>query len=308
MPDLSVIIVSHNTRALLARCLASLEAAAAAAALATEIIVVDNASSDGSVELLARHFPRARVLANRANLGFAAANNRGLAEVHAGVALLLNSDAFVTAGALRGALDTLRTTPRAGLVGLRIVNEDGSAQAADGRFPTLWADIRTSAGLDRRPRRDGPAATGVRPTDWVHGACMFVRTAAVRQVGPLDERFFMYSEEVDWCRRFRAAGWEVWYRGDLAVVHLGGASHTDDLRRRAALYRGRLGLRRRLGGPLASLILWCCMIASLGARTLGKAAARTLLRRRLGRQSAAGDWDLARAVMRMDPLARWIAP
>jgi GT2 family glycosyltransferase len=306
MPDLSVIIVSHNTRSLLQRCLDYLLAAGAAARLDVQTIVVDNASTDGSRDLLAARYPAVEVIASATNQGFAAANNRGLAAAQAPVALLLNSDAFVTAQVLRRACDLLREAPDIGLVGVRLVNADGSLQAAWETFPTLTTDIGASLGLDqlrarhcREPLRTGPA-------DWVQGACMFVRMAAVAGVGGLDETFFMYSEEVDWCRRFWARGWQVWYLGEVAVVHLGSASsHNSNLRRRHNLYRSRLGLRRRFSGPAASGVLWGCMLAGLTLRAAGRAALRLLARRQFGRQAAGDDWALARAVARMDPLARW---
>lgn len=305
MPDLSVVIVSYNTRAVLGDCLASLFDAARAASLSTEVIVVDNASSDGSADFVAAEYPAARLVRNARNLGFAAANNQGLARARAPFCLLLNSDAFIGTAALRAGVDLLRGGPEIGLVGVRIDNPDGSLQAAHGTFPTLWGDICLSLGADRLIARSKLADRHTGPVDWVHGACMFARVAALRQVGPLDERFFMYSEEVDWCWSFWAANWEVWYLGEVSVVHLGGASHTSDLRRRAALYRGRLGLRRRFGGPAASMVLWATILVGLGARSVGRGVAQSLLRRNLGRQSPRSDWQLAREVSRMDPLARW---
>lgn len=306
MPDLSVIVISYNTRAVLARCLQALDEAAATAALHIELIVVDNASTDGSADLVAAEYPDARVVRNAHNLGFAAANNQGLARVASPYCLLLNSDAFIGPAALRAGVDLLRGGPEIGMIGVRIDNPDGTLQASYGSFPTLWSDICFSLGADRLMRRRTDDQH-IGPADWVHGACMFVRTAAVRDAGPLDERFFMYSEEVDWCRSFWRSGWEVWYLGKASVVHLGGASHTSDLHRRIALYRGRLGLRRRFGGPLASSLLWATVVVGLGARTAARGLAQQLLRRQLGRQSPQSDWLLAREISRMDPLARWAA-
>lgn len=304
--DLSVVIISYNTRDLLARCLDVLLAAGDEAALALEIIVVDNGSVDGSVELLAARYPSVRTIRNPVNRGFAAANNVGLRHIQAPVALLLNSDAFVTASALRRGLELLHTQERVGLVGVRLLNEDGTLQAEWGDFPTLMDDIRTSVGLDRLTRRRSEVPARVGPVDWVQGACLFVRADALAEVGGLDEAFFMYSEEVDWCRAFWARQWEVWYLGDVAIVHLGGASSRNhDVRRRVALYRSRLGMRRRLSGPSSSVVLWVCMIAGLGARIAVRQAAQSLARRQLGRQSPGGDWALVREVSRMDPLARW---
>jgi GT2 family glycosyltransferase len=193
-----------------------------------------------------------------------------------------------------------------GLAGVQLLNADGTLQAEHGTFPSLWHDIRVSAWLDRvRASRTRPlVASG--PVDWVQGACMFVRMAALREVGPLDTRFFMYSEEVEWCRRFGEHGWQVWYLPDAIVTHIGGASSAGlDLLRRAALYRGRLGLRRRMDGSPASALLWCCMLCGLLVRIAARALARVVARRDVGRQTPRSDWELLRLIARMDPLARW---
>ena len=305
MPDLSIIVVNRDTRELLASCLATAYDAASAAGIDAEFIVVDNGSSDGSIELIARDHPAVLLLCNRTNRGFAVANNQALAKATAPFALLLNSDAFITAIALRESLAVLRRQDHIGIVGVRIINHDGTLQAAHGTFPSLRDDIAVSLGLDRLADRPAIEAECCGAIDWVHGACLFVRLAAVTEIGGLDERFFMYSEEVDWCRRFRRGGWLVWYLGTTPVVHLGGASHHSDLARRVALYRGRLGLRRRWSGAGASTILWCCMLAGLTGRACGRLILQTLSNRRIGRQTARGDWALAQAVARMDPHARW---
>jgi GT2 family glycosyltransferase len=135
---------------------------------------------------------------------------------------------------------------------------------------------------------------------------MFVRIAALDDVGLLDTRFFMYSEEVEWCRRFWERGWQVWYLPEAVVTHIGGASSVGlDLRRRSALYRGRLGLRRRMAGPAASAVLWLSMVLGLAGRVVARAIARMLTRRSFGRQTPRADWELLLAIARMDPLARW---
>lgn len=301
MPDLSVVIVSYNTAGLLRRCLDALFASADGVDL--DVIVVDNASRDGTLAMLADAFPMVRVIANTANVGFAAANNQGLAAARADAALLLNSDAFVSPGDLTRGMQLLAERPDIGLLGVRLLNPDGSVQAEGGTDPTFWDDVAAAVGLDRVLRRRGTSRSGT--VDWVQGACMFVRRAALEQVGLLDTRYFMYSEEVDWCRRFRLHGWKVWYAADIAVVHLGGGSSGNDLRRRAALYRSRLGYRRRAGGPAAALALWALTVAGLGARIVARSLASRTLRRPLGRQTPSSDLALLRAVLRMDPLARW---
>jgi GT2 family glycosyltransferase len=239
------------------------------------------------------------------NLGFAAANNMALARATAPVTLLLNSDAFVTTAVVEQALALLSERSQIGMVGVRLLNADGTLQAEAETFPTFWEDVKTSVGIDQLGRRRRPACDLPGPVDWVQGACMFVRTGAVKAVGGLDERFFMYSEEVDWCRRFWLAGWQVWYLPDADVVHIGGASSRSDTRRRLALYTSRLGFRRRASGPLSSLLLWLLMLIGLATRVIVRLLAQLAFRRRLGTQTAASDSELIVGLLRVDPLARW---
>lgn len=305
MPELSVVIVSWNTSALLSRCLDALDDARNGRDV--EVIVVDNGSTDDTLAVLARRRQPPIVVANTENAGFAIANNQGLERATAPIVLLLNSDAFVPRGTLDSALACFAANPRVGILGVTVLNEDGTLQAAAGSFPTLGSDLAASVGYDRLIGQRGPSASAPHPVDWVHGSCMFVRRAAFTTTGGLDSRFFMYSEEVDWCYRMWRAGWEVWLVPDATVVHVGGASsRNNDVRRRTALYRSRLGLRRRMGGAPASILLWCGMLAGLAGRILLRGGARCVTRRAVGRQTAASDWALLRAVARMDPLARWI--
>lgn len=302
MADLSVVIVSWNTRALLQRCLDVLHAAAN---VELEVIVVDNGSTDGSCEMVEQYQPPIRLVRNQENVGFAIANNTGMVLARAPIALLLNSDAFITTSAIDDALALLRAYPRIGVVGTRLLNTDGSVQAEAGRFPTFRDDLLTSLGLEQLIARRPASYPGPVAVDWVQGACMFVRTAAVAGVGGLDARFFMYSEEVDWCRRFWGAGWQVWYLPDADVVHVGSASSRNDTRRRLALYRSRLGFRRRVAGPLASAMLWFLILLGLTARIVARAPVQLLTRQPVGRQTPASDIALLAALLRVDPLARW---
>lgn len=302
MPDLSVIVVSWNTRDLLLRCLETLRAAAGSSAL--ETIVVDNGSTDGSLEAL-RSLPDVRLIANAENVGFAAANNQGLAIASAPVALLLNSDAFVNGETLSRAVQVFAEQPRAGIVGVTVLNDDGSVQAAEGVFPTLGSDLAASIGLDQLAR-SGRRAPSIAAVDWVHGACLFVRMDAYRMVGGLDTRFFMYSEEVEWCWRMWHSGAEVWIEPAATVIHLGGASSArNDVRRRSALYRSRIGLRRRMSGRRSGVCLWLGMLAGLSGRVVVRGTLGLVTRRQIGRQSAAADWALLCDIARSDPLARW---
>ncbi len=238
MSDLSVVIVSYNTSGLLRDCLRSVDAARGM--LSLDVVVVDNRSTDDSCGMMAREFPNVRLMRNTENRGFAAANNQGLAGTRGRYVLLLNSDTIVRAGAFETMVAFMDGHPRAGYCGPRLVNADGSYQASAHRFPTVFSRVFSLTGLaERHPRSahclDLHASQGddrVFRADWVKGACLLVRREALEQVGPLDEGYFMYFEETDWCGRMAAAGWEGWYVADAEVVHLGGASvrHDDEVR------------------------------------------------------------------------------
>ncbi len=230
MTDLSIVIVSYNTRDILRDCLASL-AEGCAGAIA-ETLVVDNASPDGSADMVAAEFPDVILIRNPENRGFAAANNIGLARVTGRYPVLLNPDTIVRPGALAELVCFMDDHPLAGYCGPRLLNADGSHQLSARRFPTLLSAGMNMLGWDqRRPHSrhasDLHAAHGDRTlmrVGWLTGACLLVRAQAVAQVGQLDEGYFMYFEETDWCKRMHDAGWEGWYVPTAEVVHLGGQS------------------------------------------------------------------------------------
>lgn len=230
-PELTVIIVSWNVAALLEACLNSLLAVADVGNI--RIIVVDNASIDGTAEMVRERFPQVELVSNNVNLGFTKANNQALALNASPYVLLLNPDTLVRPGALRQMLDFMRANPNVGLVGPRLVYGDGQSQPSMRRFPTLpmamaestpWEWHFPNNRLARVYRMLDEPADAARDVDWVTGACMLIRYEVVGQVGMLDERFFMYSEELDWCRRIAAAGWRIVYLPSAVVVHLEGQS------------------------------------------------------------------------------------
>ena len=238
--DLSIIIVSWNTRDLLAQCLASLPAAAGASTC--EVIVADNASQDGSADLVRRDFPAARLLATGGNLGFARACNLGLAAATGRHLLLLNPDTVCPAGSLRALSQRIDRLPDAAAAGPRLIDGEGRPAACWGDFPAAWHHWRglwdpAQRWLPRRWREPGlgrtaeslryhraaaDSATGAVPVPYLKGACLLMTRAAFAQVGPLDERFFMYFEEADWCRRARDLGWRIYLCPDVTVQHLEG--------------------------------------------------------------------------------------
>jgi N-acetylglucosaminyl-diphospho-decaprenol L-rhamnosyltransferase len=237
--DLSIVIVSFNTRQLLKECLDSVYASLAESALVSEVIVVDNASHDGSVAMVREHFSRVRLIANEDNRGFAAANNQALralgygtgAAPHPpppGYVMLLNPDTIMGKSALATLVRFMDETPRAGACGARLLHSDGRFQHSAFAFPTLFqvlldffpinyrlADSRLNGRYPRRLYQAGQPF----PIDHPLGATLMVRGEAIERAGLLDERFFIYCEEIDWCLRVKAAGWEIWCVPEAEIVH-----------------------------------------------------------------------------------------
>jgi GT2 family glycosyltransferase len=218
--DLSIIIVNFNTRDLIKSCLDSIATARAGCTL--EIIVIDNASTDSSVELLRRFYPDVILITNNDNLGFSKACNQGICISRGRSILLLNSDTELLSDTLKN-LDPhwfgKQPHDRIGIVGCKILNADGTLQYSFGHFPSLLStvlDMFRSAGkrkylltgYDRR-----------REVDWVTGAFFLIRRDTIDEIGLLDERFFMYYEEVDWCLRAKQRGWKVLYDPAAAIIH-----------------------------------------------------------------------------------------
>lgn len=237
MVRVSVIVVNWNTRDLLERCLQSAYDAAAPG-LDLEVVVVDNASQDGSAQMVSERFPEASLIARPTNLGFARANNLAMRRATGSYFLLLNPDAELQNGALSTLIRYAEEHPDAGVVGPRLLNSDGSSQSSRRRFPTLATAFIESTVIQRwmpdhpvlrryyvLDREDG----NVQETDWLVGACLLVRASAVAEVGFLDEGYFMYSEETDWCRRFARVGWKTVYHPEARVIHHGGQSADQDL-------------------------------------------------------------------------------
>ncbi len=226
-PDVVVVIVSFNTRADLDACLSSLAAAPPAAV--ARIVVVDNASTDGSVEMVRSRWPQVEVLAQERNRGFGAANNVALHACREPLALILNSDTIVPAGALDRLRERMLATG-AVAAGPRLVDGRGSAELSFGRMLTPWTEFQQR----RRQRRAGALTTREQFVDWVTGACLLLDVAAGRAVGFFDERFFMYEEDVDLCASLRANGGRVLFTPAAEVVHhrgrsprAAGAAHYD---------------------------------------------------------------------------------
>jgi GT2 family glycosyltransferase len=237
--SVSIVVVSFNTRDLLRACLTSLreECARLPKEATAEVLVVDNASRDGSPEMVAAEFsgPGApvRLIASDVNLGFGVANNRAIEAAAGRYLVLLNSDAFFHAGALACAIAHMDADATAGAGGARLVYRDGAWQPAARMFPSILRDGFVLTGLAARFPRSRFFAAAERTwadpaspaeVDWVTGAFMILRREALAKTGLFDPAFFLYSEEVDLCRRIKAAGFRVLYWPDIVVTHLHGES------------------------------------------------------------------------------------
>lgn len=269
-PLISTIIVSWNVRQLLLQCLASLQVNAAD--LENEIIVIDNASHDGTVAAVQAAFPAVRVIANTENRGFTGGNNQGLATARGDYFFLLNPDTEAQPGALAELFRLLQSHPQVGIVGPRLRYADGSIQSSRRRFPTLltlftestiiqdyWPELpwfRRYFLADRSPDE-------TQPVDWIVGAAMFVRRRVYEQIGGLDEGFFMYCEELDWCRRATAAGWQIVYHPVAEVMHYEGRSSEQAVAsRHIRFFSSRVRYTRKYHGRLAAACLRAWLLAT----------------------------------------------
>lgn len=293
--SVAAIVVSWNVRGYLQRCLRSLQEAEQTP---LAIWVVDNGSSDGSVSMVRREFPAAHLLVNSGNPGFAAANNQAIRASEGRYVLLLNPDAELGPGALSALCAYLDEHPRVAVVGPQLRNSDGSVQPSRRRAPRLATGFVESTQLQQRlprtwltdhyyvnDRSDGDE----QEVDWLVGACLLVRRAAIDAVGLLDEGFHMYSEELEWCLRFRRAGWDVVYLPSAQVVHHSGRSSGQDvLQRHLHHHRSKYRLYTQLFGWPAALLLrlWISLLylEQLGEEAVKLTAVRrnrTMRRQRL---------------------------
>src|SRR5437870_6380722 len=257
---LSVSVVSYRTPVLLRECLSTLQRERAQVDM--EVTVVDNASRDGSAEMVAAHFPWVHLIRNDRNRGFGAAHNQAMRRAGGRYLLILNSDATPGVGALQTLVEFLDAHPNVAVAGPRLRYPDGTVQASRRRFPTFatllvestqiqrfWPDNAVLRRYYMADRSDDEPQT----VDWLVGACLCVRASAATEVGLFDERFFMYSEELDWCRRFRQAGWVIAYVPSAEVRHLEGASARQDLAARDRLFQAsKLRYTAKWHGPTAA--------------------------------------------------------
>ncbi len=243
--DVSFIIISWNVRELLRKCLWSIRQQTTddrpqitdnrqpaelsdVCNLMSEVLIADNASTDGTIAMLRAEFPAVRVIENKENLGFGRANNQALAIAQGRYLFLLNPDTELRDGALRALIDYADAHPRVGIIGPQLFYGDGTRQSSRRRFPTLATAFLESTKLQQWFPRNRVLTRyymldtrddETQAVDWINGSAMFVRRAVYDQIGGFDEGFFMYSEELDWCRRAKDAGWQIVYLPTAQVTH-----------------------------------------------------------------------------------------
>lgn len=293
--ELTIVIVSWNVRELLRRCLNSLPSLNPD----VETIVVDCDSGDSSAEMVSAEFSWARLIRAGSNVGFSRGNNLALKQSRGSFWLLLNPDAELRVGALEALQEAARRNPRAAVIGPMLLNSDGSLQPSMRRFPTRICAFLESTPLEWRLPNLGAIqryrCADLDPgqsqsVDWLVGACLFVRAEAAGRVGLLDERFFMYSEEKDWCHRFRDAGWEVIYEPQAQVVHHSGKSSEQTGPNRDILFnRSKIAYFRKYEGRWFALVLRAYLLLGFLFATLEECAKwlvghkRALRRQRISR-------------------------
>jgi N-acetylglucosaminyl-diphospho-decaprenol L-rhamnosyltransferase len=252
-PELSVVVVNYNSGDGARTCVESVVESAGDARVT--VVVVDNASTDGSDRRVADAFPDVRIIRNAINRGFGAAANQGILGVDSDFAVLINPDARIIGGTLDGFLKVARDHPRAGAMGALVRDPDGTIYPSARKVPSLAEGmVHTAVGFVRPNNRWTRSyklldwdRTSERRVDWVSGSSMLLRRSAIDAVGVFDEGYFMYVEDMDLCTRLRAAGWEVWFSPELEIEHVGGTAtagrkrmtleHSRSIYRYTAKYR-----------------------------------------------------------------------
>ena len=270
-PDVSVVVVSFNVCGLLDQCLSSV--LVTNESLDIEIIVVDNASEDGTVSMVRNKYPEVKLIRNEDNRGFAEANNQGLAIAKGEYVFVLNPDTIVLPGAITRLVQFMKETDDAGVVGPKLLNSDGSIQSSCQSFPNLlnyavfsfWSyrllpttkhPYRFALGLWNH--------SGTAEVDWVLGAAMMLRREVIQEVGGLDDDYFLYSEEKDWCFRIWQSGHKVYFLPEARVIHYGGQSATQTRRRSVReLYRSLMLFVEKHYSPSYANLLKSILLAGI---------------------------------------------
>jgi len=274
--ELSIIIVNWNTRNLLVQCLNSIYQTVETVEM--EVWVVDNGSTDGSDAAAVERFPETKFVQNKVNVGFAKANNQALNTAAGRYYLLLNPDTQVSKGAIEKLISFMNAHPEAGGAGAQLINSDGSKQNSIANFPSLATELLNKSVLRRLFPRRFPGRGRVYPqpieVDSVIGACMMVRRQASDQVGLLDEDYFLFLEETDWCYRMKRAGWKIYHVPQAEVYHFQGKSAEAERKRaKVEYYRSRYSFFKKNKGDLQWAILLAGLLIRLGFELLSMAVA-----------------------------------
>ncbi|MFB0507409.1 MAG: glycosyltransferase family 2 protein [Thermodesulfobacteriota bacterium] len=295
--DLSVIIVNWNTRQLVVESLQSLYRAIGDFSM--EVFVVDNGSSDGSVEAIRAAFPRVILVENAKNIGFARANNEALRRARGKYFLFLNTDVILQEYTVAALLEFMEKTPQAGIVGAQLLNTDGTKQNSFDNFPTLLSEGLNKSLLrmffpNRFPSKRLSLSSPI-AVESVIGACMMVRKDAVDEVGPMDEDYFLFMEETDWCYRMRERGWRVYLVPQAQAVHLqGGTADRVKVQAKLEYYRSRYSFFKKHRGTLQAGVLRGILLLKLSMSLLMHSllCLFTFFQDRKARQKLANTWKL----------------
>ncbi|HEU4329731.1 MAG TPA: glycosyltransferase family 2 protein [Lapillicoccus sp.] len=275
--DYSFVIVSWNAKAFLRQCIDSI--VADSSGLEIEVVVIDNASSDGSPEMVQDEYPWVMLVRNDANVGFARANNQGIALSSGTYLCLVNSDVIVHPGCLTAMKEFLDRNPEIGLAGPRVLNADGSLQRSCRQAPTLRSVVFRALALDTLFRRSPVFGAhfmthwdhdDVRAVDILSGCCWFARRSAVADIGGLNEAFFMYGEDMEWSLRFRRGGWSVMFNPAATITHYGGASSSrQPTRFYVEMQRADLQYWRMHHGPASFAAYYGAVVLQHSTRAAG---------------------------------------
>lgn len=315
--DVSIIVVSWNAKEFLRQCLQSIYETIHS--VTYEIIVVDNDSSDGSPEMVKKEFPRVKLICTGDNFGFAKGNNIGINHSNGKYLFLINSDVEVKRGCINRMVSFMDKHPEIGLLGPKVQYPDVTLQPSCKSFPTLWNTACYALALDAILPRSKLFSSylmrywrhdKVRPIDVIAGCCWMVRREAVNEVGLLDEEFFMYGEDIDWCRRFWMAGWQVVFFPYAEVIHYGGASSSNaSIRFYIEMLRANIQYFKKYHSRHAQIVFVLILVLHQVARIMGHSVMSIILRSerktvipKIRRSIAGVRWILTSSIWRREAL------